>query len=98
MNQQNCVRGIPHESGTRAFGIRSYPIGGGSDEAERGEEILRELVVSRGDAVPILEAAEAAFDDVGVLVGSLVVADFLSAVGLALSRCLTRDKIGLSGT
>ena len=44
---------------------------------------MRELVVSRGDATPVLEPAEAAFDDVAGLVGLLVMADFLLAVGFA---------------
>ena len=42
---------------------------------------MGELVVSRGDAPPILEPAEATFDDVAVLVSLLVMADFLLAVG-----------------
>lgn len=36
------------------------------------EEIARELVVSSGDASEVLEAAEAALDNVSALVGSLV--------------------------
>jgi len=43
---------------------------------------LRELVVTRSDAAPILETAEAALDDVATLVGLLVVANALRAIGL----------------
>jgi hypothetical protein len=62
---------------------KSYPIGEGGDETERRKEILSELVVARGDATPILEPAEATFDNVAIFVGFLVVADFLLAVGFA---------------
>ena len=51
------------------------------NKAASRKEVLGELVVSRGDASPILEPAEATFDDVAVLVGLLVMADFLLAVG-----------------
>ena len=65
---------------------------------------MRELVVSRCDAPPILEPAEAAFDDVAVLVGLLVMADFLLAVGFARNDGLDAvffekgsDRIGVIG-
>ena len=44
---------------------------------------MGELVVSSGDAAPILEPAEASLDHVAVFVGLFVVADFLLAVGFA---------------
>jgi hypothetical protein len=44
---------------------------------------LRELVVTSGDAAPILEAAEATLDDIAILVGLLVVANALLTVGFA---------------
>ena len=47
-----------------------------------GEEIARELVVSGSDAAEVLEAAEAALDDVPALVGSLVERMDDDAVGL----------------
>ena len=63
---------------------------------------MRELVVSGCDAPPILEPAEATFDDVAVLVGLLVVADFLLAVGFARNDGLDAalfeegpDRIGI---
>ena len=43
---------------------------------------MGELVVSCGDATPILEPAKATFDDVAAFIGFLVVADFLLAIGL----------------
>lgn len=43
---------------------------------------MRELVVTRSDAAPILETAEAALDDVATLVRLLVVANALLAIGL----------------
>ncbi len=46
------------------------------------EEIARELVVSGGDAAEVLEAAEAALDDVSALVGSLTEGMDDDAVGL----------------
>ena len=59
------------------------PESQGSDEAESGKEVLSELVVSCCDATPVLEPAETAFDDIAVLVGMLVVANLLFAVGFA---------------
>ena len=44
---------------------------------------MREFVVSCCDTPEIFEPAEAAFDDVALLVGVLVVRDFLFAVGFA---------------
>jgi hypothetical protein len=44
---------------------------------------LRELVVTRGDAAPVFEPAETAFDDIAVLVSFLVVTDFSFAIGFA---------------
>jgi len=44
---------------------------------------LREFVVTGSDAAPILETAEAALDDVAALIGLLVVANALLAIGLA---------------
>ena len=44
---------------------------------------MRELVVTCGDAPPILEAAKAALDDIASFVGFLVVADALLAIGFA---------------
>ena len=65
---------------------------------------MGELVVSRGDAPPILEPAEATFDDVAVLVGLLVMVDFLLAVGFAGNDSLDAlffkkrsDDIGVIG-
>ena len=42
---------------------------------------MRQLVVARGDAPPILEAAEAALDDIAALIGLLVMANAFEAVG-----------------
>jgi hypothetical protein len=42
-------------------------IGQHSDETQGGEEISREFVVARRDAPPILEATEAALDDIASL-------------------------------
>ena len=65
---------------------------------------MGELVVSRGDAPPILKPTEATFDDVAVLVGLLVMADFLLAVGFARYDSLDAvffkegsDRIGVIG-
>ena len=44
---------------------------------------MRELVITRGDAPEILEPAEAALDDIAVLIGFPVVPDALFAVGFA---------------
>ena len=44
---------------------------------------MRELVITRGDAPKILEPAEAALDDIAVLIGFPVVPDALFAVGFA---------------
>jgi hypothetical protein len=45
---------------------------------------LRELIIACGDAPGILEPAEAALDDIAVLIGLFVVSDALFAVGFAL--------------
>src|SRR5579883_2681738 len=47
-----------------------------------GQEIPRQLVVTGGDPPEVLEAAEAALDDVSSLVGSFVEAMKEDAVGL----------------
>jgi len=44
---------------------------------------LREFIIPRGDAPEILEPAEAALDDIAVLIGFPVVPDALFAVGFA---------------
>lgn len=44
---------------------------------------MGEFIVSGSDATPVLESAETSFDDVTLLVGLLVVADFRVAVGFA---------------
>ena len=44
---------------------------------------MRELVITCGDAPKILEPAEAALDDIAVLIGFPVVPDALFAVGFA---------------
>lgn len=46
------------------------------------EEVSRQLVISSGDAAKVLEAAEAALDDVSPLVGSFVEAMKDDAIGL----------------
>ena len=52
-------------------------------ELYSGKEISGEFVVACGDASEVLEAAEAAFDDIAALVGLLVVADALFTIGLS---------------
>lgn len=49
---------------------------------------MRELVVAGCDAPPILEPAEATFDDIAALVGFLVMADLLFAIGFARNNGL----------
>ena len=44
---------------------------------------MGELVVSGGDATPVLQPAETALDDIAVLVGFLVMADVRLAAGFA---------------
>ena len=44
---------------------------------------MGELIVSGGDAAPILEPAETALDDIALLVSLPVVADFPVAIGFA---------------
>ena len=63
--------------------IKSKPIGQSSDEAKRREEVSGELVITRGDAAEVLEATEAALDDVATFVGQLVIANARLAIGLA---------------
>jgi hypothetical protein len=63
--------------------IRSKPVRQHGDETQGGEKISRELVVTGCDAPPILEAAEATLNDVAPLVGLLVVANALLAIGFA---------------
>jgi hypothetical protein len=80
----------------------SNPVGEGSDEAERGKEVLRELVVAGRDPTEILEPAKAALDDIALLVGLLVMADLVLAVGFAGNDSLdaalfeeSSDRIGV---
>ena len=61
-----------------------------------GQEIAGELVVSGGDATKVLEAAEAALDDVASLVGPLVKAVDDDTIGLIGNngRCAALDDVG----
>ena len=63
--------------------IRSKPVRQHGDETQSGEEIPRELVVTGGDAPPVLEAAEATFDDITSLVGLAVMPNTFLAIGFA---------------
>ena len=63
--------------------IESKPVGQHSDEAQGREVIPRKLIVSGGNATPILETTEAALDDVATLVGFFVVSNALLSVGFA---------------
>lgn len=45
------------------------PEGGGSDEADVGEEVLCLFVVSCGDGRPFFQMAEGTLDDVASLIG-----------------------------
>jgi len=60
-----------------------------------GKEISCQLVVARGDPPEVLEAAEAALDDVAALVGSFVEAMENDAVGLVGDDgpCATIDDL-----
>ena len=58
----------------------SDPESQGSDETKSGKEILRELVVSCCDLPESLEPAEAALDDISLLVSFVVTVDFLFAI------------------
>lgn len=60
-----------------------------------GEEIPRQLVVSGGDPPEVLEAAEAALDDVSSLVGSFVEAMKEDAIGLVGNdgQCAALDDL-----
>ena len=59
---------------------QSDPESQGSDETKSGKEILRELVVSCCNSPEIREPAEAALDDISLLVSFLVMVDFLFAI------------------
>ena len=65
--------------GTRAC----LPIGRDDDGGQNGRRAVREgqFVVAGGQGSPLLEGVEAAFDDVALLVGVLVVGDGTSARG-----------------
>lgn len=82
--------------------INSDPVGQDRGEAQRRKEVLRELIVACCDPPKILKSAEAALDDITLLVGFLVVAYFLFAVGLARDDGLdaalleeSSDRIGV---
>ena len=63
--------------------INSNQVGQDRDEVRRSKEFLPELITARCDPPKILEPAEAALDDTALLVGFLVVADFLFVAGFA---------------
>lgn len=60
------------------------------------QEVSRELVVSGGDAAKVLEAAEAAFDDVSALVGALAEGMDDNSIGFVGDhwRCAALDDLG----
>jgi len=55
------------------------PIDESGDEAQAGEEISGELVVSGGDAAPIFEATPQPLDEVSLAIGDAVVGDLADA-------------------
>ena len=80
----------------------SQPVRQGGDEAEGGEEVSSELVIAGGDAAEVLEATEAAFDDIAAFVGELVQANGGLAIGFAgndggdpLFREIAAKRIGV---
>jgi hypothetical protein len=73
----------PRTLDSRDYGRDSLnPPYDSSDEADGGEEVSRQLVVSSGDASEVLEPTEGILDAVALSVGFSVEAERLLAVGL----------------
>src|SRR5215471_20688636 len=73
-----------HQRGTprcRREGASTPSPNDSGGEADRGEEVSRQPVVSGEDAAEVFEAAEGVLDAMPLLVGFLVEAEWLDAVG-----------------